>query len=99
MHLPHLPDNLPVPIVLMTGLVVAAGTSLTAVFEYAPVISAFSAIGALVISIVNSMKIMQVHVSINSRMDQLLALQATASKAEGVEQGRTETKIPTPKEE
>jgi|KBSMisStandDraft_5_1062788.scaffolds.fasta_scaffold00163_4 hypothetical protein len=51
------------------------------------------ALVAAVASIINARSIKQVHVSINSRMDQLLKLQAEASKAEGAADERAN---PTP---
>lgn len=57
-------------------------------------ISALAAIGAVIMSFRNSLKIKEVHISINSRMDQMLAMQGVASKAEGnaegLAQGRNE---------
>ena len=51
-------------------------------------ILALAAVIAAAVSIYNSFKIESVHVSINSRMDQMLILQGVASKAEGVSQER-----------
>ena len=56
--------------------------------EIAQVITACAALGALTMSIINSFKIQDVHVSINSRMDQLLKSSNAAAKAEGVTQER-----------
>jgi hypothetical protein len=56
------------------------------------IISALAALGAVVMGLVNSRKIQNVHVSINSRMDQLLQARGDASKAEGVEQGRSDAR-------
>jgi hypothetical protein len=57
-------------------------------------ISALAALCAVAISFRNSLKIKEVHVSINSRMDQLLAARGIAERAEGtaagLEQGRNE---------
>lgn len=56
------------------------------------VLTAITALGGLFMGIFNSRKIKEVHISINSRMDQLLAARGLASMAEGVEQGRNEKK-------
>jgi ACT domain-containing protein len=53
-------------------------------------LTAIAAVGAAVMSIINSRRIKEVHVSINSRMDQLLRATGAASKAEGIEQERAE---------
>jgi hypothetical protein len=55
-------------------------------------VASICALGALILGILNSHKIKEVHVSINSRMDQLLLARSAASMAEGVEQGRNENK-------
>ena len=64
-------------------------------------ISALAAVGAVVMSVLayiasrkNGKKIEEVHVSINSRMDQLLQARGDASEAKGLEQGRNEGKPP-----
>ncbi len=49
-----------------------------------------SASGALVISFHNSNKIQDVHLEINSRMTELLAMNKTLSHAEGREEARKE---------
>jgi len=51
-------------------------------------ISAVAALGAVVVSAINSRKINAVHVDINSRMSQLLEVSGNAAHAEGVMQGR-----------
>jgi hypothetical protein len=56
------------------------------------VISALAAIGAVYMSWRNSQKIQSVHVDINSRMDQLLAETKLSAHADGVEQGRAESR-------
>ncbi len=53
-------------------------------------ISALAALGAVAMSFWNSRKIREVHISINSRMDQLLQARGDASEAKGLEQGRSE---------
>lgn len=60
----------------------------------ASLISAFAALGAVAMSARNARKIHEVHVSINSRMDQLLQARGDASMAAGVEQGRSEVRPP-----
>lgn len=57
----------------------------------ASLISAIAAIGAVLMSLRNGRKIQEVHISINSRMDQLLQARGEASMAAGVVQGRSET--------
>ena len=47
-----------------------------------------TAIGAVIIGIINSFRINDVHVSINSRMDQLLLAHGKEMKAEGVKEER-----------
>jgi hypothetical protein len=47
-----------------------------------------TAIGAVIIGIINSYRINDVHISINSRMDQLLLAHGKEMKAEGVKEER-----------
>jgi hypothetical protein len=47
----------------------------------------------MILGIINARKIREVHVSVNSRMDQLLSLRGEASKAAGFEEGRLEPRI------
>ena len=47
-----------------------------------------TAIGAVVVGIINSNRINDVHISINSRMDQLLKSHGQEMKAEGIQQER-----------
>lgn len=49
-----------------------------------------SAVSALVVGVMNSLKIENVHLSINSRMDQLLASSALVAHSEGREEARKE---------
>lgn len=49
-------------------------------------VAALSAIGALLCSIVNGLKIHRVYISINSRMDMLLQIKGDAMKAEGIKE-------------
>ncbi len=56
----------------------------------ASLVSALAAMGAVLMSAYNAKKIQQVHISINSRMDQLLAERGRASLSEGLELGRNE---------
>jgi hypothetical protein len=58
--------------------------------DVAEIITAAAALGAVLMSWRNSTKIQDVHVSINSRMDQLLAATGLAARANGVAQGRRE---------
>jgi hypothetical protein len=62
----------------LAGLIVSIATLITA-------------IGAVVIGIINSNRINDVHVSINSRMDQLLLAHGKEMKAEGVKEERDRT--------
>ena len=50
-----------------------------------------AALGSFWRGIVNARRINEVHVSINSRMDQLLEATGVAAHAEGLEAGRKET--------
>jgi len=52
------------------------------------IMTAVAALGAVIMSIINSFKIREVHVSINSRMDQLLEQKGLAAKAEGAAEER-----------
>lgn len=56
--------------------------------DIAGVLTAIAALVAAVMSIRNSSKIKEVHISINSRMDQLLKEKGIASRAEGVIEGQ-----------
>lgn len=56
----------------------------------APVAVATAAVGALVVSVYTAIQVNTVHISINSRMDQLLSLTESASRAEGLKAGRAE---------
>ena len=56
--------------------------------EVAQLVTAVSAVSAVLMSYRNSRKIEQVHVSINSRMDQLLKTNGDAMKAAGVAEER-----------
>ncbi len=60
--------------------------------DIALLLTALAALGALAVSIVNMFQINTVHVSINSRMTELLALTQKASRAEGLKQGQDESK-------
>jgi hypothetical protein len=59
----------------VAALIVSAATLITAV-------------GALVIGVINARSIREVHISINSRMDQLLISHGLEMKAEGAAQER-----------
>lgn len=59
------------------------------------VVTAIAALTAAVISLINKGKIHQVHVSINSRMDQLLQERGIAARAEGVIEGQQKQVITT----
>lgn len=58
--------------------------------KFTQLIFAVCAAGALAVSVYNATQINIVHISINSRMDDLLALTVKASKAEGLKEGREE---------
>lgn len=62
--------------------------------KMAQLITALAAAGALAVSIANMFKIETVHISINSRMTELLELTQKASKAEGLKQGQEESHRP-----
>lgn len=53
---------------------------------FALVISALASVGALVLSFMNRNSIMQVHLLINSRLDQLLKSTADLAHASGVKE-------------
>ncbi len=57
---------------------------------FAQWIVALAAAGSLLVSALNFRQISDVHILINSRMSELLELTKTASKAEGVKEGREE---------
>ena len=56
--------------------------------QIAELVTALAALGAVGVSIWNSKRIKEVHLLINSRMDELLRVSGIASRAEGVQQGR-----------
>jgi hypothetical protein len=58
--------------------------------DVAQLITAMSAFGALVLSYFNRRAINEVHISTNSRMDQLLEMNKKSSRAEGLKEGREE---------
>ena len=64
--------------------------------EYLPDIERFLTMGVALIaaigSIHNARKIKEVHISINSRMDQLLTATGQVSEAKGLAEGRAETR-------
>ncbi len=53
-------------------------------------ISALAALGAVGMSFWNSRKIREVHISLNSRLDQMLRDRGDAREALGLEKGRSE---------
>jgi hypothetical protein len=55
--------------------------------QYVPLISAFTGIAGLVLSTIALFWIRTVHISINSRMDQLLKEKGLASLGEGLAKG------------
>jgi hypothetical protein len=57
-----------------------------------------AAFGAFVTSLLNRNKIQQVHLSINSRMEELLKQKGIASKAEGKAEAVAEHKEQNPRE-
>jgi hypothetical protein len=60
--------------------------------DLAQMITAIAAIGAVCMSYRNSRKIEDVHISINSRMDQLLKASGLAQRAIGAEEERNRNK-------
>jgi hypothetical protein len=60
------------------------------ILQYSPLFSAAAAVGAVAMSARNAQKIQDVHISINSRMDQLLDATRTAAEAVGAAQERKE---------
>jgi hypothetical protein len=59
---------------------------------YSPLFAATAAVGAWACSMRNSYRIQDIHVSINSRMDELLKQTGLASKAEGKVEGIAQQK-------
>lgn len=59
-----------------------------ALAEIAQILTALAAVGAVISSWRNSRKIEAVHISINSRMDQLLESTGAAMKAQGIQEER-----------
>jgi hypothetical protein len=59
------------------------------ILEFAPLLSSLAAVGAVLMSFRNSLKIKEVHISINSRMDQLLAATQLAAEAKGADEERS----------
>ena len=56
--------------------------------DVAAVITALAALGALVVSIENRHAIREVHLTMNSRLDELLKSEVTRAHASGMEQQR-----------
>jgi hypothetical protein len=56
--------------------------------EYSSIVTGLLALAATFVSYLNNRQIKQIHVSINSRMDQLLSLTADSSHAKGIEDAR-----------
>jgi hypothetical protein len=56
-------------------------------------ITAIAAISAVAMSYRNSRKIEQVHISINSRMDQLLSATSDAARADGAKEERDKPRL------
>lgn len=56
--------------------------------ELTELITAVAALGAVAVSVWNSIKIRDVHVSLNSRLSQLVLASEKAARANGVVQGR-----------
>ncbi len=54
------------------------------------ILTGLSAFGALLISFMNNKKIREVHVQINSRMDELLKKSGLLNRAEGKAEGQAE---------
>jgi hypothetical protein len=72
----------------LEGLVQQAGVVDMTFSEIAQVITAAAALGAVIISARNGRKIQEVHLSINSRMDQLLKAAEQAAHAAGAAEAR-----------
>jgi len=52
-----------------------------------------AATASAIIGVINALKLREVHAQINGRMDQLLAVTASANKASGVKQELDRTKV------
>jgi hypothetical protein len=64
----------------------------TVLDKIASITGAIGAIGAVIVSYLNFRKIGEVHIQINSRMDQLLKTTGLLGKAEGKVEGKAEEK-------
>jgi len=60
------------------------------------ILSALGAVGAVALGFLNRSKIQEIHLTMNSRMDQLLAVSTQAAMAEGHAAGMAEQKVETP---
>jgi len=60
--------------------------------EIAQLITAIAALGAVLMSVRNGHKIQEVHLSINSRMDELLKAASEAARAAGATEERNREK-------
>lgn len=58
--------------------------------SFTRLVIAIAAVGALAVSIHNSIGIKEVHVLMNSRLTELLDVTRASSRAEGLKQGREE---------
>jgi hypothetical protein len=60
--------------------------------EIAQLITALAALGAVIMSARNGRKIQEVHLSINSRMDELLRSARASARAAGIDEERNRDK-------
>jgi hypothetical protein len=60
------------------------------------VVTFLGVVGAFLASLKNRAAIQEVHLSLNSRLSELIEVAKTAAHAEGVAQGRAEEKHPPP---
>ncbi len=58
--------------------------------SFTRLIIAIASFGALLVSVYNSTQIKEVHLTLNSRLSELLELTRTSSRAEGLKEGREE---------
>ncbi len=63
---------------------------MSVIYVIATCANAVAALGALIYSMINRRNIQEVHLSLNSRLDSLLAVTASSERAKGVLDGRAE---------
>jgi hypothetical protein len=56
--------------------------------DIAVIITALASVGAVAVSLWNLLKIQELHIIVNSRLTELIAVSAHAARANGIAQGR-----------